>query len=370
MAIRIAIVGGGLAGLITSLELSKKGVPSYVFEKRTYPFHKVCGEYVSNEVVPYLKGLDIYPERFNPPAITHFELSSVRGHLATMPLDLGGFGISRYNFEDYLYEKAKSRGVKFSLETEVVAIEKRGDKYLLKNDGNIFEADVVIGSFGKRSKIDVSMQREFIASRSPYVGVKYHARYPHPKHIVALHNFPGGYCGVASIEGEMVNICYLAAREQLKKHGSIRDFESAVLMQNPILKKIFTEAQFTEKPLVINEISFRTKQPVEREIMMVGDAAGMVAPIFGNGMAIAIRTGKTAGSLAAEFFHRRISRKEMEMKYASEWKTNIRNRLWLGRNVQRLFGNAALSNVAVKMMLNSKLLAAKIIQSSHGASFS
>jgi len=44
-----AIIGGGLAGLALSIQLSKKGYRVILFEKEQYPFHKVCGEYISME---------------------------------------------------------------------------------------------------------------------------------------------------------------------------------------------------------------------------------------------------------------------------------------------------------------------------------
>ena len=69
--------------------------------------------------------------------------------------------------------------------------------------------------------------------------------------------------------------------------------ERQVLLKNPHLKRIFSEADFVfGRPEVINEISFETKDPVENHILMAGDAAGMITPVCGNGMAIAIHSGK------------------------------------------------------------------------------
>ena len=57
----VVILGGGLAGLIASLILTQNGYDVVLIEKKTYPFHKVCGEYISNEVLPYLNSLGIDP---------------------------------------------------------------------------------------------------------------------------------------------------------------------------------------------------------------------------------------------------------------------------------------------------------------------
>lgn len=61
MSFNVIIVGGGLAGLASATHLSKKGLSVLLIEKHEYPKHKVCGEYISNEVLPYLNALDFNP---------------------------------------------------------------------------------------------------------------------------------------------------------------------------------------------------------------------------------------------------------------------------------------------------------------------
>ena len=92
---QVLIVGGGLAGLVASLLLVQKGFPVTLVEKKTYPLHRVCGEYISNEVVDFLKRNELYPLGLDLPQIRKFEFSDTQGKSITMPLDLGGFGISR-----------------------------------------------------------------------------------------------------------------------------------------------------------------------------------------------------------------------------------------------------------------------------------
>jgi len=75
----IAIVGGGLAGLTAAIHLSKLGYSITLIEKNTYPKHKVCGEYVSNEVIPYLNWLGIHPEILQPAQIEHLHFSTKNG---------------------------------------------------------------------------------------------------------------------------------------------------------------------------------------------------------------------------------------------------------------------------------------------------
>lgn len=364
------IVGGGLAGLVSGIQLASAGIPCLLIEKKSYPLHRVCGEYISNEAVPFLKRLGLYPDEFSPPQINRFQLSSVTGRHATIPLDMGGFGISRFTFDHYLYRKAKEIGVDCMLNTEVNDVRFQGEKFTISTQVKNFEADVVIGAFGKRSKLDLTMGRRFTTKRSPYAAIKYHIRTDHPSNLIALHNFTDGYCGISNVEEGKTNLCYLTHRNNLRKTGSIASLETEILQKNHLLKYIFSNSELLfEKPEVINEISFATKDPVEDHVLMTGDAAGMITPLCGNGMAMALHSSKLVSELVIEFCKEKISREMLEKKYQQQWKTKFARRLWKGRQIQWLFGNAMLSNAAVNLALYSRLLANVIVQNTHGESF-
>lgn len=367
----VIIAGGGLAGLITGIQLSRAGISCTLIEKKTYPFHRVCGEYISNETVPFLKSLDIYPEEFSPPVLSRFQLSSVNGKSADLKLDLGGFGISRYQFDYFLFERAKASGVNFILDTEVSAIQFKDDKFQVETTNETIETDLVVGCFGKRSKIDISLNRSFIKKRSPYIGVKYHIFTDHPPDLIALHNFKDGYCGISNIEEGKTNLCYLSHRNNLKKYGNIQDMEKAVLFKNPFLKSIFANSKFIfEKPETINEISFETKGPVENHILMAGDAAGMITPLCGSGMAMAIHSSKLLSEHVIRFCTSpHYGRGQLEIDYTASWRSVFEKRLWVGRQIQRLFGSERASDFAVNLARHSKLVSDFLIKKTHGAPF-
>lgn len=369
---KTAIVGGGLAGLITAIHLSRAGVPCVVFEKRSYPFHRVCGEYISNEVVPYLTSLGVYPEALGPSRIDRFQLTSVNGKSALLSLDLGGFGISRYQFDYFLYQQARGSGVEFHLDSEVEEILFQNETFAMKANGKEYEADVVVGCFGKRSKLDIQLERSFIQKRSPYVGVKYHIRLrDFPEDLIALHNFKDGYCGISHVENNVMNLCYLTHRNNLKVHGSLPAMEKEVLQRNPFLKEIFHQAEFLfDKPEVINEISFETKGPVEQHVLMTGDAAGMIAPLCGNGMAMAIHSAKILSEHILRYCSQSAyTRDQLEEGYAASWEKLFASRLRAGRLIQRLFGDEWTSNLAVGIARNSKPIANFLMSQTHGQPF-
>ncbi|MFM9837359.1 MAG: NAD(P)/FAD-dependent oxidoreductase [Cyclobacteriaceae bacterium] len=367
---QVIVIGGGLSGLVAANCLAKANVAVILIEKKEYPFHRVCGEYISNETIPFLKSLDLFPAQFNPPSITRLQLTSVNGRAADLALDLGGFGISRYTFDHFLYEKAKQRGVIFYLNTEVDSVRFNENKFEVKTKDKTFYADVAIGSFGKRSKMDVYLERSFIQKRSPYVGVKYHIHAQHPNDLIALHNFKDGYCGISNIEDGKSTLCYLTHRNNVKRFGNIKAMEENVLYKNPFLKSIFTNSEFLyEKPEVINEISFETKSPIDNHILMSGDAAGMITPLCGNGMAMAIHSAKVVSELVIAFSNDKITREQLEKQYAQKWHSLFTNRLWAGRQIQNLFGSEWTSNLAVNLARYSKPVANFLVGKTHGIEF-
>jgi flavin-dependent dehydrogenase len=366
----IVIIGGGLAGLTSSIQLVRAGIPCLVIEKKSYPFHRVCGEYVSNEALPFLKANGLYPKDIKLPQINFFEFSACDGRSCKLPLDLGGFGISRYSFDHFLYTIAKKEGVSFELNTEVSSVAFKDETFEIQTPVSRHSADLVIGAFGKRSKIDVQQRRGFIKKHSPYVGVKYHVRTEQDPDLISLHNFPGGYCGISNIEDGMTNLCYLVHRDQVRKYGSLHEMEKMAMHTNPLLRKIFESSRFIfPKPEVINEISFEIKAPVENNILMAGDSAGMITPVCGNGMAIAIHSATLLAAVVKNYWDGKMDRQELEQRYRRTWNAQFRSRLLFGRYVHGLFGQRRFSQVAVALAQYFRPVANAIVRRTHGDPF-
>ena len=219
----VIIVGGGLAGLTSAIHLSKQNKQVLLVEKNEYPKHKVCGEYISNEVLPYLEFLDINPFNFGAVKIDRFELSTTKGNLISAKLPLGGFGISRYKLDFELSKKAIKNGVTI-LKDIVLNVDFSNDSFLVQTKENKkYTSKITIGAFGKRSVLDVKMNRNFIQKKSPYLGVKIHVKGNFPEDLVALHNFKGGYCGVSKVENNAINLCYITNILSFKKYKNIDD---------------------------------------------------------------------------------------------------------------------------------------------------
>lgn len=363
----VIIIGGGLAGLTGAIHLSKIGFRVTVIEKNTYPKHKVCGEYISNEVLPYLNWLDFDLENLNPTHIESLHFSSESGKSLRTKLPLGGVGVSRYTLDRALYLKAISQKCAV-LEDQVNEVDFKDDVFTVHlTSGTIITSSVVLGAFGKRSTLDQKMGRNFFHKKSPWLAVKSHYKGHFPDNVVGLHNFKGGYCGVSKVENDYLNICYLTNFESFRNYKNIEEFQEKVVSQNPHLKDILQNAEAVfEKPLTISQISFEQKKNVENHILMIGDTAGLIHPLCGNGMAMAIHSAKLASESVSDFLYQKTSRAEMEKNYQQLWEKNFRNRLFYGRYLGKILEHCALSEILIKMITFIPFILPLIIKKTHG----
>lgn len=365
----VIIVGGGLAGLTAAIHLSKNGLHVIVVEKSSYPKHKVCGEYISNEVLPYMEWLGIDIHELKPAYITNLEFSSGNGKMLKARLPLGGFGISRYALDDFLYQKASTSGCEI-LQDTVSSITFNGKKFTITLHDKVLHAKIVIGAYGKRSNIDQQLSRNFIKKKAPWLAVKAHYKSEIKSNTVALHNFSGGYCGVSNVENDITNICYLADYKSFKAFRDINEYQERVLYKNEHLKAVLENSTMIfEKPLTISQISFDKKNPIEDHILMAGDTAGLIHPLCGNGMAMAIHGAKIVSEMVAGYFNGSISsREQLEEQYTMAWQSNFSSRLFMGRSLGKLLRNKPVTNLMMEATVHIPGLLPLIIRQTHGKS--
>ena len=364
----VIIVGGGLAGLACAIHLSKFKIKVLVIEKNTYPKHKVCGEYISNEVLPYLNflGIDVYKK--GAKSIINFELSTTKNRAVKSKLPLGGFGISRYCLDETLAKKVLENGIEI-LQDSVEDIQFLNEVFSVKTkNSKLFQAKLVIGAYGKRANLDVKLKRQFIKKKSPFLAVKTHVKGDFPDDLVALHNFKGGYCGVSKVENNNINICYITNYDAFKKHKDIEAFQQDILYKNKHIKSVFENSTpVFNAPLSISQISFLNKKPVENHVLMCGDTAGIIHPLAGNGMSIAIRSAQMLSLLIIDYLQGNIeSRATLEKEYTKLWNKEFKDRINTGRFIAYLFNLNTLSEILIVILKGFPKVLQYIIKRTHG----
>ena len=366
----VVIVGAGLAGLTAALELSRSGFEVALIEKTPFPKHKVCGEYISNEVRPYLESFGI--NLSDSDEITQLSYSTLRGTAVAAELPLGGFGISRHALDHRLWERCLAAGISCTID-KVLAIEHSTDEngrligavQLAENEP--MQGRVVLAAYGKRSALDKRLSRPFASLKSPWVALKEHYRSDSfESGKVELHSFKGGYCGLSKTETGAVNLCFLIHQDRLKQ-GATREAVHQVLGENPKLKAFLnTATPLFDRPLSIAQISFGTKSCVQDHILFLGDSAGLIHPLCGNGMAMAIHAAKECCHLVASHLQHKLDRIQMEKKYKTVWQKHFRRRMLAGRYIQSLIQKERLSEAIVPVLHRHPAWTQQLIRLTHG----
>ena len=105
---------------------------------------------------------------------------------------------------------------------------------------------------------------------------------------------------------------------------------------------------------------------MEDHIIMCGDTAGMIHPLCGNGMGMAISSAKIASEEILRFLNNEISRSELEKNYLRNWNKEFKARLRVGHFIAWLFRNQFISEVAHSILKRVPSLLPKIIRLTHG----
>lgn len=366
-----AVIGGGLGGLCLAIQLAQQGIEVILFEKNNYPQHKVCGEYISMESWDFLVDLGLPLSDLDLPKITELGISSENGFMLNSALTLGGFGISRHSLDHLLCQLARKNGVLVYENCKVLDVQTVGELSEITTSQGKYQAKIVCGSFGKYAPNFAKPSAEPSQKRPNYIGVKYHIQTDLASNRIELHNFKDGYCGVSKVDKDRFCLCYLSKSTNLQESGNdLRTMEQTILYKNPFLKKYFTESTFQyDKPMVISNIYFHPKDTYLNGMFMVGDSAGAITPLCGNGMSMAMRASKLLAHLLTAYFNGNLKKEELISRYDKVWKDNFSTRIWAGQYLQLLFGKKTSTQLALKTLHYFPFVTRQLIGLTHGLPF-
>ncbi len=337
------VIGAGVAGCAAAIGLARSSRSVLLLEAERYPVHKMCGEFLSPESSRAFRGLGVEEEiwaRGAVPirrvAITSPATTVWRGELPTP-----GLGISRWTLDPLLFDAALAAGANGLQGARVTSIEgdaREGFRVGFGLDGAAREARarLVLGAFGKRSRLDRILDRAFLKRDHGFVAFKAHHTGADLGDWVELHGFDGGYCGMSHVEGGLVNVCLIAWTRVLKEAGRSFDaMREGVMRANPILAERLDGLTLVADRIVsISQIPFTSKELFASDVMMIGDTAGMIAPLCGDGMAMALRSAELGIEFAERYLVGASTFEELRAGYTRAWRREFSSRLRLGRLLQ------------------------------------
>ena len=354
-----AIVGGGPAGCSAAITLARLGARVVLFEAKAYPHDKLCGEFLSPECAGRLDELGLTPalRALKPVPIEIACLTAPDGAVWETRLPGVALGLTRKALDAALAERALAVGVDVRPATTVTDIHgSLSAGFELETRSERVRAQTVIAAHGKRGALDRALGRSFLKRPQPFVALKAHFHGPPLPNRIELHAFPGGYCGMSEIENGAANVCFLAHASVFRGAAQVgpervSEFLKWMSAQNPRLGDWLSRAsQIGDRWISIGQVPFSGKRPVEGEVVMAGDAAGLVAPLAGDGIAIALHSGKLAAECSAGFLDGRLSADELRRQYAAEWQRAFNVRFRLGRILQNFMLRPYLLGPALRLI--------------------
>jgi menaquinone-9 beta-reductase len=340
----LAIVGAGPAGSSCAITASRLGARVVLFEAKDFPRHRVCGEFVSAESLGVLANLlqDV------PAAAKVFEAAPV---IDQMRLLLGeriiaaqvfppALSTSRYELDALLWEAARHAGVLTHSSCEVVSSDGDGP-FTLQTSYGRFSARALIVAAGRWS--------QFAADRTvppgpKWIGLKGHFQEPWTEASTDLYFFTNGYCGVQPVAHGVVNACAMVRSDRAT---SLEE----VCKLHPGLARRAATWQAIMQPVNTAPLIYREPQPVRGNTIFIGDAAAFIDPFAGDGISIALRSGRTAAECLSEFLLGRCPLLASVAAYQHEYNMQFAPLISAAARVRSLFSLPAIAKPTVFELL-------------------
>lgn len=325
----VAIVGAGPAGSTLAALLARRGVAVALIDRDTFPRDKLCGEFLSYDALPVLDALGV--ALAEAPRIEHCRVVA-RHRVWNFDLPHAARGVSRMLLDERLFRTAVAAG---ATPITMTATE-------LPN------ARVVVGAWGRWGRFDQQLGRDFVRDRAHRnFGFKRHYRGATETNVIELHSFRRGYLGVSAVEDGVTNICGLVHADRLAHHkGRWESFVGELRAEEPALEAMYARYAPAQDGFLSSEpVIFRARSAVEHGIFMVGDASGILDPLTGNGMAMAIQSALVAAPFIVEAL--RGDRARAEDAYRQRHHELFAKRIHWSRRAAFVLSRPALLNAAL-----------------------
>jgi flavin-dependent dehydrogenase len=340
-----------------------------LLERDTFPRDKLCGEFLSGESRALLAELGCLAEvlTHGPSDITQVRFISTSGRKLLVPLPTPALGISRRVLDEILYRHACAAGADGRTGVEVTGISLErdmGGSVMVANTEQPVSASLIIGAYGRHSRLDRELQRPFVSQMDASIGIKrHHLAAPGTAgsqataalaHTCEIYSLDGGYCGVSPIEDGMINVCMLLKKNAFNQLRSADWNRVTAFLSNesPALGRRLAGLMPADEPvLTVSQMPFRKIEPARPGMLFLGDAAAMIAPVVGDGMAMALESGMMLAKLILEENPKnRVSFDQFSSDWKRSWHQKFSARLRIARAIQHLAFRPHLGNAAIYAM--------------------
>jgi menaquinone-9 beta-reductase len=346
------IAGAGPAGSSLAILLAEQGFSVLLAEAKPGPAHKLCGEFLSPESRALFDDLGIAEDVRAAGAVSigRLHLSGTRHPGFDVELEEAALGLSRFAFDALLVNAAARAGAEVRYGSAVQEVEGSfEDGFRVRIGDAEYGAGMVFGAYGRAGVLDRKLGRDPGPEPSGLVGFKAHFEGDGPVESIEMHAFNGGYCGLSPVEGGRTNVCWLARVDCLREDGgSPEDMMTGSMRSNARLQERLRGLKQVTDFSAVAQVSLRARSRFEGDVCMVGDAAAMIAPFCGDGMAMAMQTARMVARLSGEMLHGHLSATRFREAYEAGWRRHFSRRLVLGRILHAVFSRHRLAGFGIR----------------------
>lgn len=304
----VIIAGGGLAGSVTALHLARRGHRVLVVDRGVFPREKVCGEGLMPHGVAELDALGLGealratgPMPFR--GIAYHSRSSTA--IGDFPDGRTGLGLRRHRVDAVLHRAcAAEPGVEILTETRVLDVGWQPERVLVKTSSGTRSSQAIIGADGLNSLVRRKAGLSRPSRGAPRYGIRTHlqlgpAAPDLPRVEVFLFDDLEVYLTPTG-EGEL-NLTALCGRPLLRQlRGDLHGGLMARLSLERELAPFLSESEILTEAAVWGPLRQRTRAVSADRTLLVGDAAGFIDALTGEGMSLSLVGARFAAEVLSE----------------------------------------------------------------------
>lgn len=315
MKAEVVIVGGGLAGSAAAIGLARAGRYVVLIERDAQAQHKVCGEFLSQEALKYLRLLGLGVAGVGAVTIRSVRLAC-QGGVSEAELPFRAMSVTRRRLDEELLRLAEDAGATVLRGHRVQELAREGAGWRATVEG----AEPVLSdaAFLATGKHDLRGRARPKGKQPDLVAFKMYWRLA-PAQAEALEGhvelmlYRGGYAGLQPVEDGAANLCCLVERAELQRLGGRwENLLAAMQRECGLLRERLQGAQaLLEKPLAVASIPYGYVRAASDGVWALGDQAAVIPSFTGDGMSIALHSGRLAAAMylrgeTAERFQERL----------------------------------------------------------------
>ena len=307
----VIVVGAGPGGTILTYLLKRKGFNVLLLEKEKFPREKPCGGGLTIKSYKLLKEIGIVPDKEVLEGIaTGAYLIHPEVEIKIEAKDILAYFVRRYVFDAFLADAVRNIGGELREKEKVTKVSQQNDRVKVKTQKEIYDTKIVVGADGATSIVAREMGYRKFWKEDKYgvvVSIELNKNSTEAKEILkSIHTdlnaslyfdvVKYGY-GWFFIKNNFINVGVgniISSKEDKNVSKSISKFAEVTGIN--ILKKLQYKGH-------IIPVGGYKREVAKGRSLLIGDAAGFVDPLSGEGIYYAMRSG----ILASEIIEKSLS---------------------------------------------------------------